>query len=206
MIMITELFIPFVLATIVLGLIPGPNVALTVANSLAHGTRYGLLAVAGTSSAMVPQLILTVLGMSAFIAFLADWFDIIRWAGVIYLVYLGIKQLRTPAQDLAHLRAKQQSVKEIFGRGFFVSLTNPKTILFYGAFFPQFVTPDGNATAQLTALALTFLIVITTVDCLWALLAGWGRRYLLTDSPWTNRISGGFLIVAATLLALIRVE
>ena len=204
--MITELFIPFVIATIVLGLIPGPNVALTVANALAHGTRYGLLTVAGTSSAMVPQLILTVLGMSAFIAFLADWFDIIRWAGVIYLVYLGVKQWMAPAQDLAHVRPKSQSVKEIYGRGFFVSLTNPKTILFYGAFFPQFISPNADATAQLITLAVTFLIVITIVDSSWALLAGYARRYLLGDSKWTNRISGGFLIAAAALLALIRIK
>lgn len=204
--MITELFIPFVIATIVLGLIPGPNVALTVANSLAHGTRYGLLTVAGTSSAMVPQLALTVLGMGAFIAFLADWFDIVRWAGVAYLVYLGIKQWMAPAQDLAHVRAKPQSVKEIYVRGFLVSLTNPKTLLFYGAFFPQFITPGMDATAQLTVLAITFLVVITLVDSSWAILAGWGRRYLLGDSKWTNRISGGFLIVAAILLALIRIK
>lgn len=204
--MFTEFFIPFALATIILGLIPGPNVALTVANSLAHGTRYGLLTVAGTSSAMIPQLILTVLGMSAFIAFLADWFDIVRWAGVIYLIYLGINQLRAPAQDLAHVRAKPQSVKEIFGRGFFVSLTNPKTILFYGAFFPQFITPAADATSQLIVLAITFLIVITIVDSSWALLAGLARRYLLGNSQWTNRISGGFLIVAAILLALIRIK
>lgn len=204
--MFTELSIPFVIATIVLGLIPGPNVVLTVANSLAHGTRYGLLTVAGTSSAMVPQLILTVLGMSAFIAFLADWFDVIRWLGVAYLIYLGIKQLRAPSQDLAHVKAKQQSVKEIFGRGFFVSLTNPKTILFYGAFFPQFISPQNDATTQLVVLAITFLVVITAIDSSWALLAGYARRYLLGDSRWANRISGGFLIVAAALLALIRIR
>lgn len=204
--MITEFFIPFIFATIVLGLIPGPNVALTVANALAHGTRFGLLTVAGTSSAMIPQLVLTVLGMSTLIVFLADWFDILRWAGVAYLVYLGIRQWMTPAQDLAHIKPKPQSVREIYGRGFFVSLTNPKTILFYGAFFPQFISPQGDATTQLVMLAVTFLIVITVVDSLWALLAGYGRHYLLGDSKWTNRISGGFLIVAATLLAFIRIK
>lgn len=204
--MITEFFIPFVMATIVLGLIPGPNVALTVANSLAHGTRYGLLTVAGTSSAMIPQLIVTVLGMSAFIAFMADWFDILRWVGVAYLLYLGIKQWLAPAQDLAHVKPKPLSVKEIYGRGFLVSLTNPKTILFYGAFFPQFITPAADPTTQLIVLSVTFLIVITLVDSLWAILAGQARSRLLGESAWTNRISGGFLIVAATLLALIRVK
>ena len=204
--MITTLFIPFVLATIILGLIPGPNVALTVANSLAHGTRYGLLTVAGTSSAMVPQLIFTILGMSTFIALLADGFDILRWLGVAYLIYLGIQQWRAPAQDLAHMRARPLSVREIYGRSFFVSLTNPKTILFYGAFFPQFITPGADATTQLVILSCAFIVVITTIDCLWALLAGYARRYLLGEGTGAHRISGAFLIIAALLLALIRIK
>ncbi|MCM2344162.1 MAG: LysE family translocator, partial [Alphaproteobacteria bacterium] len=73
----TDLLLPFILATIILGLIPGPNVALTVANTLAHGTRYGLLTVAGTSSAMVPQLLITILGLSTLAALLSQWFEVL---------------------------------------------------------------------------------------------------------------------------------
>lgn len=200
-----ELLIPFILATIVLGIIPGPNVALTVANSLAHGTRYGLLTVAGTSSAMVPQLIITVLGLSVFAQYMSQGFDVLRWAGVLYLLWLGYQQLRAPVDDLSKVKAKPQSVKEIFWRGFFISLTNPKTILFYGAFFPQFITPGDDTATQMTVLALTFLTVITLVDSSWAVLAGRGRIYMLNKSVWRNRISGGFLIVAALLLALVRI-
>ncbi|QQG37063.1 MAG: LysE family translocator [Micavibrio aeruginosavorus] len=204
--MITDLLIPFVLATIILGLIPGPNVALTVANSLAHGTRYGLLTVAGTSSAMVPQLILTVMGLSTFITLLSQWFDVLRWAGVAYLVYLGIRECLAPVQDLAHIQAKAQSVHEIYWRGFLVSLTNPKTLLFYGAFFPQFIAGDAHVTEQLIVLALSFILVIGCIDSLWACMAGAARRYLLGKTVWRNRISGGFLIIAAILLAVIRVD
>lgn len=200
-----DLLLPFILATIVLGIIPGPNVALTVANVLAHGTRYGLLTVAGTSSAMVPQLIITVLGLSVLAQHMSQGFDILRWAGVLYLLWLGYKQLSAPVDDLSKVRAKPQSVKEIFWRGFFISLTNPKTVLFYGAFFPQFITPGDDATRQMTILALTFLTVITLVDCSWALLAGRARVYMMNKSIWRNRISGGFLIVAALLLALVRI-
>ena len=201
----TDLLLPFILATIILGIIPGPNVALTVANALAHGTRYGLLTVAGTSSAMVPQLIITVLGLSVLAQHMSQGFDILRWAGVLYLLWLGYKQLRAPVDDLSKVRAKPQSVKEIFWRGFFISLTNPKTILFYGAFFPQFITPVDDAAMQMTILALTFLTVITIVDCSWALLAGRARVYMMNKSIWRNRISGGFLIAAALLLALVRI-
>lgn len=201
-----DLLIPFVFTTIVLGIIPGPNVALTVANALAYGTRYGLLTVAGTSSAMIPQLIITILGLSAFAQFMSEGFEILRWLGVAYLLWLGYRQWRAPAEDLSQVRAKPQSVKEIYWRGFFISLTNPKTILFYGAFFPQFITPGNHAVTQMTVLALTFVIVITFVDSCWALLAGRARICMMSKSIWRNRISGGFLIVAALLLALIRVR
>lgn len=203
---ITTLFTPFILSAIVLALIPGPNVALIVANSLAHGTRYSLLTVAGTSSAMIPQLILTIWGTGTFIALLADGLVIVRWLGVVYLVYLGIRQWRAPAQDLVGKNAQTQSIKEIYGRGFFVSLTNPKTILFYGAFFPQFITTDADTTAQLIALSCTFFAIVTTIDCLWALLANHIRKYLPGDNTGVNHLSGAFLIMAALLLALTRIK
>jgi threonine/homoserine/homoserine lactone efflux protein len=86
-----SLYLAFVLATCILMLIPGPNVALIVANSVAYGTRFGLLTMAGTSSAMVVQLVITALGMTAVLGFLGLWFEWLRWTGVVYLVYLGIR-------------------------------------------------------------------------------------------------------------------
>ena len=147
----TELYLTFVAATCILILIPGPNVALIVANSVAYGTRFGLLTVAGTSSAMVVQLGLTALGMTTVLGVLADWFEWIRWVGVAYLLYLGIRQWRAAPVDLTRTRPQPRSFRSIALRGFVISLTNPKTLQFYGAFFPQFllsdaaIGPDGKA-------------------------------------------------------------
>src|SRR5437879_8267772 len=94
-----ELYLAFIAATAVLMLIPGPNVALIVANSVAHGTRFGLLTVAATSSGVVVQLTLTVLGATALMNFLATSFDWLRWAGVAYLIWLGIATWRAPPVD-----------------------------------------------------------------------------------------------------------
>jgi threonine/homoserine/homoserine lactone efflux protein len=132
----TQLFLAFILAVTILMLIPGPNVALIVANSLAYGARYGLLTVAGTSAAMVVQLGLTALGMTGILHLLAGGFEWIRWAGVAWLVWLGVKQWRAPATDLSATPAGPKSRRAIFMRGLLVSLVNPKTLLFYGAFFP----------------------------------------------------------------------
>ena len=199
-----DLYLAFVAASAVLILIPGPNVALIVANRVAHGTRFGLLTVAGTSSAVVVHLALTVLGATAILSFLAASFDWLRWAGVIYLVCLGVRAWRAPAVDLAGTEAQARSVKLIFGRGFLVGLTNPKTLLFYGAFLPQFVTPGPTVADQLLLLAATFLVVATVLDGLWAVLAGRLRKLLRTHVRLRNRLTGSLLVGAGLGLALAR--
>ena len=199
-----DLYLAFVLACVVLIVIPGPNVALIVANSVAHGARFGLLTVAGTSSAVVVQLSLTVLGASAVLNFLAASFDWLRWLGVAYLVWLGIATWRAPTIDLARTKPQARSARLIYARGFLVGLTNPKTLLFYGAFFPQFITPGPAAADQLLLLAVTFLAVAVVCDSLWAILAGRLRALLVAQARLRNRISGGLLVGAGLGLALAR--
>ena len=199
-----DLYLGFVLASVVLIVIPGPNVALIVANSVAHGARFGLLTVAGTSSAVVVQLALTVLGASAALDFLAAGFDWLRWLGVAYLIWLGVAAWRAPPVDLTQVRPQARSVRTIYLRGLLVCLTNPKTLLFCGAFLPQFVTPGPDATRQLVLLAVTFFVVSTVLDSLWAVLAGRLRAVLAARARLRNRLTGGLMIGAGLGLALAR--
>jgi homoserine/homoserine lactone efflux protein len=199
-----DLYLAFVLACVILIVIPGPNVALIVANSVAHGARFGLLTVAGTSSAVVVQLSLTVLGASAVLNFLAASFDWLRWLGVAYLVWLGIAAWRAPAVDLAQVRPQARSAQRILVRGFLVGLTNPKTLLFYGAFLPQFITPGPTASDQLLLLAVTFLVIAIVLDSVWALLADRLRALLAVRVRLRNRLTGGLLVGAGVGLALAR--
>jgi len=199
-----NLYFAFAAATTLLMLIPGPNVALIVANSVARGTRVGLLTVLGTSCAMVPQLVLTLLGMSTVLGVLAHWFDWLRWIGVAYLVYLGVKQWRAEPVDLTQVRSEPKSARAVFVRGFFVSLTNPKTLLFYGAFFPQFVNVERDPSAQFLVLAATFLALAVMLDSTWALLAGRARPFLAARGKLRNRVSGALLMGAGVGLALAR--
>jgi homoserine/homoserine lactone efflux protein len=197
-----NLYLGFVLATGILMLIPGPNVALIVANSVAYGTRFGLLTVAGTSMAMVPQLILTVLGMTALLGFVAEWFEWVRWLGVAYLIYIGLRQWLAPAVDLTKIKPQPKSPRAILMRGFLVSLSNPKTLLFYGAFFPQFISLKGDPETQVIVLSLTFLAIAMLLDGTWVLLAGRARGLLATRGKLRNRLSGGMLMAAGVGLAL----
>jgi threonine/homoserine/homoserine lactone efflux protein len=199
-----HLYLAFVLATTVLILIPGPNVSLIVANSVAYGTGYGLLTVAGTSAAVLLQLGLTALGMTAVLGALAQWFEWLRWVGVVYLVWLGVRQWRAPPVDLTRTKPQPRSPRAIVLRGFLVSLTNPKTLLFYGAFFPQFISIDRPLGPQVALLCATFLALAAGLDGLWAVLAGRARGLLGARGKLRNRLSGGLLIGAGMGLALAR--
>lgn len=198
-----ELYFAFVAAATALILAPGPNVALVVANSLAHGARYGLVTIAGASVATAILLAVVVYGASALLAVLADWFAILRWIGVAYLVWLGVSAWRAPPTDLV-ATAEARSARGIFLRGFIVSLFNPKTLLFFGAFLPQFVTPGPDARSQLALLAATFLVIAIALDSLWALFAARFALVLRTNRRLRNRLTGGALMTAGLGLALAR--
>jgi homoserine/homoserine lactone efflux protein len=201
-----HLYLVFLFAVAVLTLIPGPNMALIVANSVSYGTRFGMLTLAGTSSAMVIQLALTGLGMTAVMGIMAQWFEWIRWVGVLYLVWLGVRLWRTPPVDLTQVAAQPRSARLIYLRGLLVSLTNPKTLFFFGAFFPQFLGPsdaEGFAT-QFAMLSVGFIVVVLLFDTVWAVAAGRARVWLSSNGRAANRVSGGLLIGAGLGLALAR--
>ena len=198
------LYTAFVAAVTILMLIPGPNVALIAANSVAHGRRFGLITVAGTSAAMVVQLGLTGLGMTALLGEVSRAFEILRWLGVAYLVWLGLSAWRQPPSDFKRTKPEARSGREIFARGFAVSLTNPKTLLFYAAFFPQFIEPHAPAASQILLLAVTFVAIAVVVDSGWALLAARFRDVLAVNGRLRNRLTGGLLMGAAFGLALAR--
>lgn len=187
-------------ATAVLVLIPGPNVALIVANSLRYGSRMGIATVLGTTSGLALQLAAVVLGMVAVIEMAAETLTWIRWAGVAYLVWLGVRTWREPCQDLGKVTA----APAMFWRGCLLAAVNPKTLLFNAAFLPQFIASDGATIAQLALVAAVFLGVVLIGDVLWALFAASATRLLTRRAAARQRITGGFLVAAGIGLALSR--
>jgi len=197
-----SLFFAFVAAVTLLMLTPGPNVALIVANSVAYGPRYGFFTVAGTSSAQVVQLVLTSLGLAQLLGGMGWWFAWLRWVGVAYLLWLGIAQWRAPATALPSVVDVPAPLSRLYTRALFVSLTNPKTLFFYAAFFPQFVSPQGPVGRQMLLLSVTFMLIALTIDTGWVLVAYRARGILGSSGRLRNRVSGGCLIGAGAILAL----
>jgi threonine/homoserine/homoserine lactone efflux protein len=197
-------FLAFVaLATAVI-VIPGPSVLLIVSNSLRFGLRGGLLSAVGISAAMVVQLCIAVAGITSLVLLLTDWIQVVRWIGIIYLCYLGVARWRVAEAPGASLQRRQGG--STLAQGFLVSLTNPTTMTFFVAFFPQFLNVERPTADQLVTMSLVFWLLAAGIDVAYALVAArFGRR--LQNSRWVrvrNRLSGAMLLAAACVLALAR--
>ncbi|MBT8471169.1 MAG: LysE family translocator [Marinicaulis sp.] len=198
-----SLYLAFVAASALLILTPGPMVAFVTATTLARGLGHGFVAVAGSTLASAIQLGVVALGLTAILNAASEAFAIIKWIGVAYLLFLGINALRSPADALAAGKPKA-TARRTFVEAFFVNLTNPKALLFHGAFLPLFISADAPAGPQLALLAVTFLVIAFVMDCGWALFAARLQPVLAHTGRWRRRLTGGVLLTAAAGLALVR--
>ena len=199
-----ELYLAYLLACFVIVIVPGPTVTLIIANSLRHGTRAGLLNVAGTQVGLAVMIGIVAIGLASLVESMGHWFDLVRLLGAAYLVWLGWKMLRAPAP--ADGAGPAPRPREGFlMQGAVVALSNPKTLIFFGAFFPQFIDPRGDALPQVLLLGVTALAFAAVSDSLYALLAGSAGRLLSRRRvQLISRLSGGFLIGGGVWLALQR--
>jgi threonine/homoserine/homoserine lactone efflux protein len=192
--------VALVVATAILVMIPGPNVALIVANSIRYGFSMGATTALGVTCGNAIQLLVVVLGMTAIIEMAAEALTWVRWAGVAYLVYLGMRTWNTPADDLAGVKA----APAVFSRAVVIAAINPKTLLFIAAFLPQFVVLDAGIAGHPATVAAVFLAVLLVGDLVWAAMAGSARQLLTRFAAARNRVTGAFLVAAGVGLALSR--
>lgn len=203
----TDLYLGFIAAACALIAMPGPNTTLIVGNTIAHGTAKGLATLGGTLSAATIQLIVIIFGLTETMELMADWFDKLRWLGVAYLVWLGIREwLSKTSTEQDATRPPTRRTHTFYWQGVMISLTNPKTLAFFAAFLPQFVDQARPALPQLATLAVTFMILAALGDGTFCLLAGrirpWivGARY----ASARHKISGTCLLLCGLGLALVR--
>jgi threonine/homoserine/homoserine lactone efflux protein len=196
------LFVAFVTATTLLMLLPGPNVTLIMSNSIARGARNGVLTALGGSVAIALHLLIVFAGLLSLMATLGGWMEWLRWAGVAYLLWLGWRALREGDDDVGTPLTARDSRRALW-QGFLVASTNPKLLLFYAAFFPQFIALDRAPVQQLVVLGVVFVLIQILCDTGYALLAGRFARHL-RRGRWRQRLSGGLLLATGIGLALAR--
>ena len=201
-----DVYIAYFVACLVITIVPGPTVTVIVANSLAHGTRAGLLNVAGTQVGLALMMGTLIVGLTSVIEAMGWLFDWLRIAGALYLAWLGWKLIRSPDALDQRGSAAAKPRGGFFMQGLLVLLANPKALFFFGAFIPQFVdTSRGNPATQVVILSLTAMLAALLTDGAYAILTGRAGHFLSRRRVrLVSRVSGGFLIGGGIWLALTR--
>jgi len=199
-----QLYLAFVAACVALALLPGPIVTLVIANGLRHGTRAALTNIAGVQAGVAIVIGIVAVGLTTLMATMGYWFDWVRFAGAAYLVWLGIRLIREPVMGV-EADAPPPPRGGFFLQGFLVALSNPKLLVFFGAFMPQFMDLSHDHLSQVTLLGVTFMVIAAVTDATYALLAGRVRRFFSARRTRSlSRISGSFMIGGGIWLALTR--
>jgi len=203
--MSVHLYLAFVAACIGLALLPGPVVTLMIANGLRYGTRAALTNILGVQAGLAIVIGIVAVGLTSLMATMGYWFDWVRFAGAAYLVWLGIRLIRFPAEAVNADEPPPPPRGGFFLQGFVVLLSNPKVMIFFGAFIPQFMDMSRDHVSQVTLLGVTFMVIAGITDAVYALLAGRARRFFSARrTKALSRLSGGVMIGGGVWLALTR--
>jgi threonine/homoserine/homoserine lactone efflux protein len=197
--------VPYLGACALLAIVPGPTVTVILANSLRSGTLAGLSIIAGTQLGLVTMILVVGLGLEAVMGFMAFAFDWIKLAGAAYLVWLGFNMLRSSGKLGEAAAGPARSYRRLMLDGFITIWSNPKALIFLGAFLPQFVGREGAAFPQVVVLGLFFMLIAGASDSLYAVLGGRARGLLSAARvKLLSRVSGAILMAGGVWLALVK--
>ncbi len=199
-----EMWAAFVVASSILLIIPGPTILTVVSYSMTHGHRVKIPLVVAVALGDSTALVLSLLGLGSLLAKSAFWFMVVKWMGGLYLLYLGISLIREGFKpgEISIIKERDSGWR-LFANTYLVTALNPKGIVFFIAFLPQFISTGQDLSFQLWVLATTFVGLATINAALYAIFAGKARQLL--DSPKARRVfnfSGGTLLSIAGLWAL----
>ena len=198
-------FLLFILASVLLVLTPGPNLLYLVSRTLCQGRMAGLVSMAGTTTGFVVHIVAAALGLSAVFLAVPVAYDVLRWAGAAYLVYLAWDSVRPGSGGVFAPRTLPVATPaKLFRMGLLTSILNPKVALFYLALFPQFVEPArGSVLGQSLVLGATQIVIAVIGDTMFVLAAAAVSRWLAARPLWTVLqrwvLAGVFVAIAAKL-------
>ena len=203
--MTLETWLYYLLTMLVLTSTPGPSVLFSVSNSLNGGIKKAWFGALGGTTAIFIIMTLSFTGMGVVIMSSEVLFNTVKWAGVAYLIYLGLSAILSKDESflMDDKSAKKQSHKATYLSGFIVGASNPKAILFFTALFPQFINPTAALWPQFLILSITFIIFEMTWLMLYAYFASKAMPWLKVKgrAKMVNRITGSLFVGAGALLA-----
>lgn len=186
---------------------PGPSVLLATANSMNYGTRKTVGTILGDLSANFLQMVLASLGLASIVVTSGELFQLIKWLGVAYLIYMGIRKIVTkPAIDNIKAKKQQRGFWSLYSEGFLMSAANPKAIVFFAALFPLFINPQLPFVPQVIVLTLTYLTIDGISLLIYSVFATRLQAYLQNTQKlhWQNRIVGILLIISGLMLSFVK--
>jgi threonine/homoserine/homoserine lactone efflux protein len=199
------ILLPYIAACFLFSAVPGPSVTIVVANSLAGGTRAGALTILGTQLSMLSMVLIVALGLQAVMALVSEAFTVIKLVGAAYLIWIGWKMFTSSGKLDMQASSERLPLVRYVWQGALVNWSNPKTLLFLGAFLPQFIDLSRPAFSQIMVLGLIVMAVATITDAFYAVIAGRARRVLTAARVrLMNRVSGLILMLGGIWLALQR--
>jgi threonine/homoserine/homoserine lactone efflux protein len=202
-----EMWIAYAIAAMIVLVIPGPTILLVISQAIAHGRRSVIPLAAGVTLGDFTAMTFSLLGLGAILAASAALFSILKMIGAVYLIYLGIKLWRSnPENHEINFADTKTSNRSLFKSAFIVTALNPKGIVFFVAFLPQFVNPQSQTAPQLLILGGTFLLLASINATLYAVFAGHLRDTMQNTKVrrWFNRCGGSVLIGAGIFTAAIQ--
>jgi threonine/homoserine/homoserine lactone efflux protein len=195
----------YLVAVIGLSLTPGPNGLLALTHGALYGPRRALLTVFGGVSGFTALIALSMFGLGAVLQASSNALLVLKWVGGAYLVWLGIQLWRAPAMHLTLAAGVPTPRRDVlFRQGLLTAVSNPKVLLFYGAFLPQFINLQRPLATQFLVMALTFAVVEGLVEYLLARLAGRIRPWLERGGRGFNRVCGSFFALIGVALPVAR--
>jgi len=199
----TELWLAYVTTVLILMSTPGPSHLLMLSNSLGNGFNRSLATAAGDLSANVVQMTVASLGLVSLIHSSQEFFVVIKWMGVSYLIFMGVMKFRKRFDPSVAVLSRIRTLRSLYWQGFMTSAANPKAVIFFAALFPQFVNPAAQTGKQFLILGVTYLIIDACFLTVYGGFAGWiESRFWHHVGHHMNQISGALLVGAAILLGL----
>jgi len=199
-----EIWITFVAASIILLSIPGPTILTVISYSISHGHKAKIPLISAVALGDSTALALSLLGLGVLLAESAFWFQAVKWVGGLYLIFLGIKLFMAGVKPPSIDNSEQQTSNwQLFANTYLVTALNPKGIIFFVAFLPQFINTHSQVTHQLWFLAITFVLLASLNATIYAVFAGKAKQLL--SSQKTQRVfnlCGGTLLSTAGIWAL----